>query len=614
MSEFCSLAELKKMSLADARAYCAFLREALVKTVTKTGGHLASNLGVVEISAALCRVLDLEHDAVIYDTGHQCYVHKMLTGRGEAFATLRQKGGIAGFPRREESKFDAFGTGHSGTGVSAALGLSRAARLNGKKAWCAVVIGDGAFTGGEVFEALNNIRAEDRVIIILNDNGMSIDKSVGKVRGALNRMRTAGYYRFKDEVESALLSFPRIGATLARTARKAKNGVKRLSLPQGNVFEQLGLHYFGPADGNDLETVEFLLRQAMRENHSSILHLCTKKGKGYRAAEQDPCAFHGLGPAGAKHSGETFSARFGKTLTRLAAKDTRIVAITAAMRDGVGLAPFQSAYPHRFFDVGIAEEHGMTFAAGLAAGGFLPCFALYSTFFQRAYDQFLHDAALQRLPVVVALDRAGVTGEDGATHQGTFDLAITLSVPHVKVYAPASLDELDRVLERAFDNPDAPAVVRYPKGTEDPIVGENFPCRADIEKKVFGNEEKCDILFVSFGRTVAAAIRAAKRLSEKGISAGVVKFSMLKGFSEEEALDALSGAGAVVFVEEGVRCGGFSERMRELLCDKGKTMPKTKIIALPDAFVPHGSAEELLKDAGFSAENLEKEGFRLAET
>ena len=614
MTDFLTPEELKEKSVEEARDYCAFLREKLVTNVTKTGGHLASSLGVVEISTALCRVLDLPHDKVIYDTGHQCYVHKMLTGRGDQFDTLRQKGGIAGFPRREESEFDAFGTGHCATGISAAIGFSRAAQLRGEKMWCAVVIGDGAFGGGEVFEALNNIRTEDRIIIILNDNGMSIDKSVGKVRGTLNRMRTAGYYHIKDEVESTLLSFPRIGKKLARAVRKAKNNIKYLSLPQGNMFEQLGLHYFGPADGNDLATVEFLLRQAMKEKHSSILHLCTKKGKGYRPAEQNPSAFHGISPAGPKKTGETFSARFGKTLTRLADKDERIVAITAAMRDGVGLAPFQEAHPRRFFDVGIAEEHAMTFAAGLAAAGHLPCLALYSTFYQRAYDQFLHDAALQRLPVVLALDRAGVTGEDGATHQGTFDIAITLSVPGVSIFAPATLDELDWALERAFDNPCAPVVIRYPKGQEEPSIKEAFLCRCDVEKKVFGNKEKCDILLISFGRTIAPALAAAQRLAEKGLCAGVVKFGRLKGFSMEEVIPLVSDAGAILFAEEGVKIGGFSSYLLSLMQEAGVAIPKTKIIALPDAFIPHGNAKELLKDAGLTAENLEKVGLELAET
>ena len=599
---------VRALSTAGAQKYCDFLRSFLVKHVTENGGHLASNLGIVEISTALVRVMDLPSEKVIYDTGHQCYVHKILTGRGNRLSTLRKKDGLSGFPRREESEYDAFGTGHSGTGLSAALGFAKAARLQGKEDFTAVVIGDGSFSGGMVFEALNNISPRDRVIIILNDNGMSIGKSKGQLRHSLNKLRTPFYYRLKAEFGEFLDSVPLVGDSLENLAKHFKRAVKRQTLPGGNLFEELGLHYFGPADGNDLVQVEALLREAKKRNGPSLIHLVTQKGKGYEAAETDPSSFHGLNPKGeVKGEGKTFSKAFGDSVVKLARENDKIVCITSAMESGVGLENFGKIFPDRLFDTGIAEEHAMTFAAGLAAAGMKPCFAVYSTFFQRSVDQFLHDVALQKLPVTVCLDRAGITGEDGATHHGLYDLPYLLPVPNVKIYAPASESELYRALEKSFSETDTPSVIRYPKGVPSAKIAENFPLTGEIEKKDYENGEKSGIIVVSFGRMVAEALEAAERFSAKGKSVSVVRFAMLKGFNPS-GLEAFRGAEKILFVEEGLGTGGFSQYLSSLLRQRGIAENATlRTLALYEKFVPHGTATELLAQYGLCADGIEKE-------
>lgn len=611
-----SLQELQALSTEEAALYCNDIRSFLVDHVINSGGHLASNLGIVEISTALCRAFSLPEDKIIYDTGHQCYVHKILTGRSDAFPTLRSLGGISGFPRREESPYDPFGTGHSGTGISAAAGFAKANRLTGKKNWTVAVIGDGALTGGEVFEAINNISREDKLIIILNDNGMSISKSVGALKKRLNKMRTAGYYRAKTGVKGALEKIPLIGEPTARAMKTIKDLVKRSVLPENNLFEIFGLHYFGPADGNDLKTVEFLIEEAKRTDRPSIIHLCTKKGKGYLPAEQNPTAYHGVSPKNAKSvkkaaPSDDFSHAFGREMCAFAAKDPAVAAITAAMTDGVGLLEFAKKYPARLFDVGIAEEHAMTFAAALACEGIKPCFAVYSTFFQRCVDQLFHDAALQNLPVVVALDRAGVTGEDGATHHGVFDLPLVLPIPKVEVFAPASFDELHRAMESAFAAADHPTVIRYPKGGESRILTEEFPMEAEIEKKSYGDGKKCVI--ITFGRICEEAVCAAKEAAEQGIGVTIVRFFKLKGFDEalfEQIFTApeIQNAASVLFAEEGIKKGSFSEGILTKLCERNLfPTARKKILAIDERFVPHGKAGELLSLCGLDRNGMIKE-------
>ncbi len=607
--------EVKRLSPEEAAKYCNALRAFLIKSVSVTGGHLASNLGIAEISLALVRCLSLPEEKVIYDTGHQSYIHKLLTGRGADFASLRSFGGISGFPRREESEFDAFGTGHSGTGISAALGFAKANRLLGKKDFTVAVIGDGSFTGGMVFEALNNISPHDRLIIILNDNGMSIGKSVGALKGALNRMRTRGYYKFKGDVQTALESIPLVGKELAEVAKKAKDTVKKSALPMGNLFEQYGLHYFGPANGNDLGTVEFLLQEAKKKNGPSLIHLCTKKGKGLPEAEKNPSRFHGLSPAKKEKKesqGLSFSKIFGDTLCRLGEEDEKIVAITAAMEDGVGLGDFAKKFPHRFFDVGIAEEHAVTFAAGLAAAGLKPCFAVYSTFFQRSYDQLLHDAALQKLPITVCLDRAGISGEDGSTHHGLFDVAMTLPIPGVKIYAPTTEKELESALKKAFAETESPSVIRYPKGETSLFTEEAFPLECEIEKKDFGSDPK--ICVVSYGRTLENCLKAAENALAEGISARVIRFGMLKGYSPLFLSQYIPQNAKLLLVEEGIEEGGFGQSLLCQLAEENISLNQTKILAVRESFVPHGSQKELLKLCGLDTDAIEKELKHLAET
>lgn len=612
---FLSPEALKRLDHDHARRYCDEIRSVLVRQVTQNGGHLASNLGITEISVALLRVFDPEKDRILYDTGHQSYVHKILTGRGEAFSSLRCLDGLSGFPNRAESTSDPFGTGHSGTGISAALAFAKAGRIRGENLWSVAVIGDGAFTGGMVFEALNNVSPTDRLIIILNDNGMSISKSVGTLKGAFARMRTRGYYRFKGEVRQALSHLNAVGEVLANTAKRVKDSIKHSAIPQGNLFEQFGLSYFGPADGNDLETVEFLLRQAKEKNGPSVIHLCTKKGKGHPPAEKNPSAFHGLSPKNeTKPQGLSYSKAFGKCLLEIANKDPQVVAITAAMCDGVGLTEFQKTHPNRYFDIGIAEEHAMTFAAGLCAAGLKPCFAVYSTFFQRAFDQFLHDAALQKLPAVVCLDRAGISGEDGATHHGLFDLAMTLPIPGVKIFAPVTEKEMKEQLKDALSRQDGPTVIRYPKDGIDPLIGEFFSGEGQVEEALFGQGEHPDLTFVSFGRQIRQCILAALALSQKGLRVKVVRFGVLKGFSPDALPSYFGDAKAILFAEEGIRQGGFSQFLSDQLFSLGLLPQKTKILAVEDCFVPHGKASALIQRVGLDAQNLEKEGFLLATT
>lgn len=604
--------EVRALSTAGAQRYCNALRSYLVKCVTENGGHLASNLGIVEISAALVRVMEMPRDKVIYDTGHQCYVHKILTGRGKYFPTIRKKSGLSGFPRREESVYDAFGTGHSGTGLSAAVGFAKAARLQGDTSFAVAVIGDGSFSGGMVFEALNNISRDDRVIIILNDNGMSISESRGRLRKSMNDLRTPFYYRMKAEFGEFLETLPVVGDSLESLAKGVKRVIKRQALPHGNFFEEMGLHYFGPADGNDLEQVETLLREAKKRNGPSLIHLITKKGKGYPDAEEDPSRFHGLSPKGEKKGeGKTFSKMLGDAVTELAAEDKRICCITSAMESGVGLEEFGKKYPDRLFDTGIAEEHAMTFAAGLAAAGMKPCFAVYSTFFQRSVDQFLHDVALQKLPVTVCLDRAGITGEDGATHHGLYDLPFLLPVPGVKIYAPVSEGELKRALQNAFSETDTPTVIRYPKGCAEAKIAENFPLTGEIEKKDYENGEKSGIIVVCFGRITASVLEAAERFAASGKSLSVVRFSLLKGFDEKE-LELFRGAKKILFVEEGMGTGGFSDYLAGLLRQHALSDGVIlRTLALYEKFIPHGKTRELLADCGLDADGIERELYAL---
>ena len=461
-----SPADLRALPSDAIPGLCAEIRETLIETVSRTGGHLASNLGVVELSVAMHRVFDCPRDHMIFDVGHQSYVHKLLTGRYARFDTLRIGGGVSGFTRRSESEYDCFGAGHSSTSLSAALGFAQSDRMTGSDAYTVAVVGDGAFTGGMIHEALNNITPGLRLIIIINENEMSISKNIGRFALHMARLRRkAGYFKTKKGISRVLKHIPLVGDKLFCFARYTKKAFKN-ALYGSNYFEDMGLYYIGPADGNDYEAVEELLTEAKKLGDSVVIHLKTRKGKGYVPAEEDPGRYHGMAPAG-KTSGENFSRRLGEILIAEATGDDRLCAITASMSEGTGLESFRAAHPDRFFDVGIAEEHAMTFAAGLAAGGYHPVTAIYSSFMQRAYDQVIHDIALQSLPVLMCIDRAGLNQADGATHHGLFDVSFLSAIPGVTIYTPATFAGLALSVHTALQS-GTPAAIRYPNGGEDP--------------------------------------------------------------------------------------------------------------------------------------------------
>ena len=605
--------ELKALSYDEARALAARVREHLVTCVLETGGHLASNLGIVEISLGLLRVFSLPEDDIVYDTGHQSYVHKLLTDRADAFSTLRQYGGISGFPRRSESAFDAFGAGHSGTAVSAALGLSRARSLKNPtdlSQHTVAVLGDGALTNGMVYEALNNVRRDDNLIIVLNDNDMSISKSVGRLARYLTRVRKSEkYLSLKNKSHRVLDRIPLIGDPIERGLSHLKGSLKAMVYRE-NLVEQLGVYYLGPGNGNDLEEVERLLREARRHRGPVLVHLTTKKGKGYLPAEQNPNKFHSVSSGGFSEKKMTFSRVFGETLTDCATRDRRVVAITAAMESGTGLEGFHRKYPRRFFDVGISEEHAMTFAAGLSAGGLKPVFAVYSTFFQRAVDQLFHDLALQKLGGVVALDRAGFADTDGPTHHGLFDVSLTLPLPNVQIFSPATYRELTYLLTTSLLHYSEKAtVIRYPKGEEKALITERFSDVALLQR--WDSGEGARVLILSYGRITEQALLAADRLKEVGVSATVVKITCLKPFDETALFSLLDGGSYELCyaLEEGVRTGGFFEG---LFCRLGETDSRSLakrfwIRAVEDDFVPHGKYADLLRHTALDAESVARE-------
>ena len=464
--------DLKKLDKNDMKVLCGEIREFLIENVSVTGGHLASNLGVVELTVALLRVFDFPRDHIIFDVGHQSYVYKMLTGRKKLFPTLRQSGGLGGFPRRDESEYDCFGTGHSSTSLSAALGFAEAEKLNGSEAYTVAVVGDGAFTGGMIHEALNNCDKDLKLIIILNENEMSISKNIGRFAMNLSKMRSkTGYFKAKKTTRDVLTHIPLIGKPLFRLMRDTKKMLKN-SLYGSNYFENMGLYYLGPVDGNNEEDVEALLREAKKLGESVVIHVKTQKGRGLAEAENSPGKYHSIPPISATPtgtSGLTFSEMLGLYLKTKAADNKKIVAITAAMSYGTGLESFKEAYPDRFFDVGIAEEHAVTFAAGLAAAGYRPVVPIYSTFLQRSYDNIVHDVALQKLPVVICSDRAGLNAHDGATHHGIFDVAFLSEIPGIRIYTPITFKGLEKSLDRALSG-NFPAVIRYPHAGEDPTI------------------------------------------------------------------------------------------------------------------------------------------------
>ena len=542
--------ELKKMGKDELLPLCSEIREFLIEKVTEHGGHLGSNLGVVELTVALHRVFDFPSDHLIFDVGHQCYTHKLLTGRRAGFDRLRMRGGMSGFTKREESNCDCFGAGHSSTSVSAAIGFAEAERMQGSDKYTVAVLGDGAFTGGMVHEALNNCRPDLKLIIILNENEMSISKNTGAFASLIAKIRASkSYYKTKRRTVKVIKKIPFVGKGLFGLIKKIKQGLKN-KLYKSNYFEDLGLYYLGPADGNDLTKVERLLNEAKNASQSTVIHLRTVKGLGYMPAERDPGAFHSVMPKGTVKE-KNFSSKMGDILTELASENERVCAVTAAMASGTGLIGFSEAHKDRFFDVGIAEEHALTFCAGLAANGYKPYFAVYSSFLQRGYDNLIHDIALQNLPVTVLVDRAGISEGDGATHHGIFDVAFLMQIPNMSVFAPASFSSLERVMRRTV-NMDSPVAVRY-ANCGDIAEFSDFAPVSDFVYKNFDGE--CETVIITYGKIVTEALAAAEMIP----SCGVVLVERLKPAKPIcEILNGIlpKGVKNVVFLEEGIKNGG----------------------------------------------------------
>lgn len=604
--------DIKKLSLTELEALASELRSFIVATVAKNGGHLAPSLGTVELTLALYSVFNFPHDKLIWDVGHQAYSHKILTGRRDSFASLRQKGGITGFPNRFESKYDAFGVGHASTSISAALGMAVSRDISGRKNEVIAVIGDGALTGGEAFEALN--QAGDlgkKLIVILNDNEMSIDKNVGGMSEYLSRIRlNPQYSKAKRDMGTLLQSIPHFGNKALKTARIVKDSVRAALVP-GSLFEELGFHYVGPIDGHNLSLLQEILQRARAMSGPVLIHVHTTKGKGYLPAENQPEKFHGIGkfdPATGevikKPSPPSYTAVFGEAIVQLADKNPNLLAITAAMPTGTGLKNFSKIYPGRFFDVGIAEEHAVTLAAGMAADGKHPVVALYSTFAQRAYDQLMHDVCLQNLPVTLCLDRAGLVGADGPTHHGAFDLSYLRHMPNMTVFVPKDEAELRDMLATAVAM-DSPTAIRYPRG-----AGIGVSLTADFKSIPIGkaeiiSENDGEVAFLAVGPMVYKAKQAAEILAESGIMATVINMRFVKPLDKAIIETMAVSKKLLVTVEENVLAGGFGSAAAEVLAD-GDLLKHTSLIrmGIADTFVEQGTHDELLEICNLQPEQL----------
>ena len=604
-----SPSDVKSLTLDELNTLSTEIRQEIISTVSQNGGHLAANLCVVELTIALHRVFDTPKDKIIFDVGHQSYVHKLLTGRRDRFSTLRRFNGISGFPKRDESEHDAFGVGHSSTSISAAAGIAAANNLSGSDAFTIAVVGDGAFTGGMIYEALNNCSDKKNLIIVLNDNDMSISPNVGAMSDYFSKVRSsAKYFRIKSGTKRFFEHIPLVGNGMIKLARTAKNGVKRIAMSQ-NFFEQFGLNYYGPVKGDDITHLERLLNEAKDDGKCSVVHVCTTKGKGYAPAEEHPDIFHGVSGFDIESgnikcgSKESFSDRFGKMICDFAEKDERIVAITAAMPDGTGLSEFSKRFNNRFFDVGIAEEHAMTFACGLATEGYVPVFAVYSTFVQRAFDQLLHDAALQNLHVIVMLDRAGLVANDGATHHGIFDSAFISEIPNVTFYSPNSFDSLYECFDKAL-KANGPIVIRYPKGCECNVG--NFNKCDGFEYLDIGENVKNAI--VTYGRLTDNAIESANICREQSVGVRVISITRLSPLPIDELVYKLNDINNIVFAEEGIKNGGVGQRLCSAMAEKGVLKNKNfKIKAIDNVFPQHGSNDELLNLLSLSPRDIAKE-------
>ncbi|MDR1320911.1 MAG: 1-deoxy-D-xylulose-5-phosphate synthase [Gracilibacteraceae bacterium] len=601
--------DVRALRQEDLAALAAELREEIIGVTAENGGHLASSLGVVELTIALLREFEPPADSIVWDVGHQAYAWKLLTGRRERFATLRQPGGLAGFPRRDESPCDAFGAGHSSTSISAALGFAKARDIQREGGYAVAVIGDGSMSAGMAYEALNHAgAAKTNLIVVLNDNEMFISKHVGAMSKYLNRLRTASAYtRGKSDVKAFLRGLPLVGETMSNAVRKAKNTLKYFLLP-GMLFEEMGFTYIGPIDGHDIAALTDVFAQAKKQPGPVLVHAVTRKGMGYEPAMRDPDVFHGVGPFDRetgeprkKNGSPTYSEVFGETLCRLGQDDQSIVAVTAAMGNGTGLDQFGLMYPRRFFDVGIAEQHAVTFAAGLALAGLKPVVSMYSTFYQRAYDQVLHDVCLQNAQVVFAVDRAGLVGEDGPTHHGVFDIALFRAIPNLTIMAPKDENELRHMLRAAFTLPN-PAALRYPrgKGRGDKQEDDSMPLpvgKAELMR------QGADVVLIGFGPLVYRCMEAADELARRGVDAGVLNLRFLNPTDQEAVLREARRTGRVVTVEDHMLAGGVGSAVLEILADAGLSAVRVKRLGYGD-YVTHGPIDALLAENGLDTAGI----------
>ena len=591
--------DLKKLNIEEKEQLAKEIREYILNVVSENGGHLASNLGVVELTIALHSVFNVPTDKIVWDVGHQTYVHKILTGRREQLKTIRKLDGLAGFPKTNESDCDCFNTGHSSTSISAALGMARARDLEGKNNSVIAVIGDGALTGGMALEALNDAGySNTKMTVILNDNEMSISKNVGGLNMFLSKLRTKKLYAKSNlSAKKVILKIPVVGKPFVKIVQRVKRSIKQLIIPK-MFFEDIGFTYLGPVDGHNIEQLQNIMRLSKQVEAPVLIHVLTKKGKGYKIAEENPDKFHATSPFDIetgkpkKEKKPDYSKVFGEKIVEMAKKDSRIVAITASMKDGTGLTKFQKEFPNRFFDIGIAEQHALGMAAGMAKEGMIPIVPIYSSFYQRAYDQVIHDIALQNLPVIMCVDRAGVVGADEETHQGTLDMAFFRIVPNLVIMAPKDFKELEDMLEFAVKL-NKPVVIRYPRGGEEKTKLEKHE-ELKLGKAEILKEGK-DITIVAIGKRVAKAMEMAEKLKQNEIDAEVINARFLKPLDKEKIKTSIEKTKNVITMEDGTEINGLGTAVEELIVEENLQNIKFKKYAWPDEFIKHGSVEELEK-------------------
>ena len=598
--------DVKKLNFDEKKELAEEIRKYILEIVSENGGHLASNLGVVELTIALHSVFDVPKDKIVWDVGHQTYVHKILTGRREDLKTLRQLNGIAGFPKTKESETDCFNTGHSSTSISAALGMARARDLKGEDNSVIAVIGDGALTGGMALEALNDAGfSKCKMTVILNDNEMSISPNIGGLNMFLSKLRTKKLYTKSNiSMKKIIWKIPIVGKPFVKIVQRVKRSLKQLIIPK-MFFEDIGFTYLGPVDGHNQVELENILKLSKQVDTPVLIHVLTKKGKGYKIAEQNPDKFHATGPfniedgKSKKQKSKDYSKTFGEKLVSLAEKNSKIVAITASMKDGTGLAEFQNKFPNRFFDIGIAEQHAITLAAGMASQGLIPVVPIYSSFYQRAYDQVIHDVAIQNLPVVMCVDRAGIVGQDGETHQGLLDMAFFRLVPNLNILAPKDFKELEDMLEFGV-NLNKPVVLRYPRGGEDKEIKfekhEKIELgKAEILKEFDINEDKEKITIIAIGKMVAKAVKLAKQYEENGYNVQVINERFIKPFDNDTIIKSLKISKQVITLEDGTIINGLGTIVKEIIAENNIGID-IKTYAYPDQFIKHGTVDELESD------------------